>query len=91
MKLSEHITDEMLSTAAVESAGLEEVTQSIDAQFEGASLDAIKNFHAGIMFATATIAQCDSVDQLILALATVQTAIEAKIAKFDPSDGSSDL
>ena len=91
MKSSEWITDEMLIIAATETASLEALTQPIDAQFEGASLDDVKNFHAGLMVATMTIDQCDSVDQLILSLKALQIAIEDRIEKFAPSDGSSDL
>ena len=82
MQLSGYITEEMLNTAATETAGLEALTQSINAQFEDASLDAIKNFHAGLMVATGTIAKCESVDHLILSLKALQIAIEAKIEEL---------
>ena len=82
MQLSGYITEEMLNNAATETAGLEALTQSINVQFEGASLDALKNFHAGLMAATLTIAKCESVDQLILSLKALQIAVEAKIEKL---------
>ena len=80
MKLSQHITEESLDEAAT--TGLKKLTQSIEAKIEGADINAIKNFHAGLMVAVLAVDKLETVDQLILALAALQTVLEIKIEKL---------
>lgn len=88
MKLSEYITQEKIDDAV--NSGVEAVLELIVIPFKDANVDDLKNFNAGLSAAMQSIEECDSLDQLIITLMTLQSATNIRIKAIGPNAGSSD-